>query len=59
MGDPWKAALWLTNHILSEGRTLEPGMVLLTGALGRLVRAEEGEYTARFSELGEIRLQVR
>ena len=59
MGDPWKAAFWLTNHILSEGRTLEPGMVLLTGALGRLVRAEEGEYTARFSELGEIRLQVR
>lgn len=59
MGDPWMAALWLTNHILSKGWTLEPGMVLLTGAIGGLVPVEKGEYVGRFCGLGEVRIQVR
>ncbi|AWT60182.1 MAG: 2-oxo-hept-4-ene-1,7-dioate hydratase [Candidatus Moanabacter tarae] len=59
MGDPWMAALWLANHALSKGWTLEPGMVLLTGAIGGLVLVEKGEYVGIFGELGEVRLQVR
>ena len=59
MGDPWMAALWLTNHTLSKGWTLEPGMVLLTGAIGRLIPAEEGEYVGKFGGLGEVWLRVR
>lgn len=59
MGDPWMAALWLANHVLSKGWTLEPGMVLLTGAIGGLMPVEKGEYVGRFGSLGEVRLQVR
>lgn len=58
MGDPWLAALWLVNHTIAQGYVIEPGHVLLTGALGPLYPGEPGVYRADFGALGEIRFDV-
>ena len=34
LGDPWRALAWLANDLVAHGRALEPGDVVLTGALG-------------------------
>ncbi len=34
LGDPWRALAWLANELVAHGRSLEPGDVVLTGALG-------------------------
>ena len=59
LGDPWHAALWLTNKAAREGYRLEPGHVLLTGALGGMVEARPGRYTARIEDLGEVEFELR
>lgn len=59
LGDPWKAALWLVNHVLAQGWTLEPGQVLLTGALGKMIPATPGNYSADYGPLGQISFEVR
>lgn len=59
MGDQWRAALWLANETLSRGWRLEPGQMLFTGALGRSVPAERGEYRVDFGRAGAIEFEVR
>lgn len=59
MGDQWQALLWLINQSLANGWQIEPGQILITGALGRMVPAQNGQYTARFSGLGSIGLRVQ
>ena len=58
-GDPWKVALWLVNSLLAQGWTIEPGHVLLTGALGDIVPAEAGHYEADFGLLGKLSIEIR
>lgn len=48
LGDQWQAALWLVNTMLKQGWTLEPGQILLTGALGRALPASAGRCVASF-----------
>ncbi|HKE96448.1 MAG TPA: fumarylacetoacetate hydrolase family protein [Povalibacter sp.] len=58
MGDQWHAALWLVNTILDQGWTLEPGQILLTGVLGRMVPGTPGECSANYGNWGTIRLRI-
>jgi len=58
MGDQWRALGWLINQTLASGWTIEPGQILITGALGRMVPGKPGKYSARFSELGSIEWDV-
>jgi 2-keto-4-pentenoate hydratase len=58
MGDQWAAALWLVNTALEHGWTLEPGQVLLTGALGKMVPAQPGHCIADFGEWGKLEVHI-
>lgn len=54
MGDQWQAALWLINRMVKQGWKLEPGQFIITGALGRMIPAIPGSYSADFGSLGTI-----
>ncbi len=54
MGDQWQALLWLVNRSIANGWTIEPGQILITGALGKMRVARPGRYTAEFAGLGRI-----
>lgn len=58
MGNQWKALFWLINTLVEQGWVIQPGQVLLTGAMGEMLPLEAGFYEAHFSELGHLRLQV-
>jgi len=57
MGDQWQALLWLTNKIIDIGWEIQPGQVVITGALGGMKAAKSCEYKAEFGVLGDMRLQ--
>ncbi len=59
IGEPWEAALKLVNQVVAQGWTIEPGNILLSGAMGGLTAATEGSYEAQFSSLGIIRFSMR
>ena len=58
MGDQWAAALWLANTMIDQGWVLEPGQVLLTGALGAMIRARPGACTAEFDDWGNLDVRI-
>ena len=58
MGDQWQALLWLVNKVIELGYVVEPGQLLMTGALGGAHPALPGEYLAEFGVLGELRFKV-
>ena len=48
LGGQWKALLWLVNNVLAGGGHIEAGQYLLTGALGSMIPAQPGKYTATY-----------
>lgn len=59
LGDQWNTALWLVNSMITQGYTIEPGQVLMTGALGAMLPGKSGAYSADFGSLGRIEFEVR
>lgn len=59
MGAQLEALLWLVNHTVARGITVQPGQLLLTGAMGAMVPAEPGDYRAEFRSGGVIPFTVR
>lgn len=59
LGDQWKALLWLVNGIIDKGWTIEPGQILITGALGKMIPAKPGTYEADFGELGKLSFTMK
>ena len=55
----WKTLLWLVNNIIDQGWKIEPGQVLITGALGNMVKAKKGQYIATFSGVGQIDFRIQ
>lgn len=58
MGDQWVAALWLVNKLLDEGWRLERSQILLTGALGNMVKAAPGDCRADFDDWGTLNVRI-
>ncbi len=58
MGDPTDVYEWLIPRIHSHGYSLQPGMVVITGSLGRVVDAEPGKYVAHYGALGDIQFTI-
>ncbi|MEM7016446.1 MAG: fumarylacetoacetate hydrolase family protein [Pseudomonadota bacterium] len=58
MNDQWQAALWLVNMAIEQGWTLEPGHIIITGALGRMAVGKPGDYIADFDKLGSIQFSI-
>ncbi|MGB3771199.1 MAG: fumarylacetoacetate hydrolase family protein [Rhodococcus sp. (in: high G+C Gram-positive bacteria)] len=56
LGSPWNALAWLANTSRSYGSPLRAGEVVLSGALGPVVRVQPGAtYTADITGLGSVR----
>ncbi len=59
LGDQWKALLWLVNTAVAKGWTLEPGQVLITGAMGAMIPGKPGKYEGKWGPLGTISWTVK
>lgn len=59
LGNQYEAAFWLINKVLSQGRHLKKGQILLTGALCGMLPAEAGHYRADYGELGRLEFSIK
>ena len=60
LGHPLTALAWVSNHLISRGRSLKTGDVVMTGSVVRTHWLNPGdEMTTRFNGLGEVSLKVR
>jgi len=57
-GDQWQALLWLVNRSIDSGWSIEPGQVLITGAMGKPVPMQAGLYVADFGRFGRLEWTV-
>jgi 2-keto-4-pentenoate hydratase len=56
LGNPVMAVVWLVNELNRRGAPLSAGDIILSGALGPMVRVEEpGRYEATLDGLGSVR----
>lgn len=59
LGDPVAVVAWLANVLAEDGIALEPGHMVMTGALHAAVPMRAGErYTAEFDRLGSVSVRV-
>ena len=59
MGDPLNALVWLANHLATRGLALEPGDVVMSGALTKMLRPKVGDtIQANFAHLGSVSVKV-
>jgi 2-keto-4-pentenoate hydratase len=58
LGDQWQAALWLVNTMVDQGWHIEPGQILMTGALGRMIPARPGHCRAEYGDWGHIEVDI-
>jgi 2-keto-4-pentenoate hydratase len=55
LGDPATAVAWAANTLGPLGVTMEPGQIVMTGALHASVPVRAGDvFTARFDRLGSV-----
>jgi 2-keto-4-pentenoate hydratase len=59
LGDQWKALLWLVNGVVAQGWTLEPGQILITGAMGNMIAGKPGKYGGKWGQLGTLSWTVK
>jgi 2-keto-4-pentenoate hydratase len=59
LGNPLAVVAWLANTLAADGVALEPGHVVMTGALHAAVPMAPGEsYLAEFDRLGSVGVRV-
>lgn len=58
MGNQWRALRWLVNNVVGQGWAVEPGQILITGALGNMIPGAPGRYRADFGELGSLEFGI-
>ncbi len=54
----WWNFLHQVNWAIRQGYRLEPGQLVITGALGKIAKEGPGRYRANFGELGEIAFEL-
>jgi 2-keto-4-pentenoate hydratase len=59
LGDQWQAALWLVNTMIKQGWKLEPGYIVITGALGKMLPGKPGKYVADYGSFGKIAFEIK
>lgn len=58
LGDQWETVWWLVNTLVKLGWKLEPGQFVITGAMGKMIKAEPGSYQADFGKLGNLSFAI-
>lgn len=59
MGNPLNALVWLANHLATRGLALQPGDVVMSGAISKMLRPKVGDTVrANFAHLGSVRVKV-
>jgi 2-keto-4-pentenoate hydratase len=59
MGDPLNALAWLANHLATRGLVLEPGDIVMSGAITKMLRPKIGDTVrANFAHLGSVGIKV-
>jgi 2-keto-4-pentenoate hydratase len=59
LGNPLAVVAWLANTLCTDGIALEPGHVVMTGALHAAVPMQPGEeYLAEFDRLGSVQVNI-
>jgi 2-keto-4-pentenoate hydratase len=59
LGNPLAVVAWLANTLAADGIALEPGHVIMTGALHAAVPMTAGEeYRAEFDRLGSVAVRI-
>lgn len=56
---PWETAFWLAQFAQRQGIVLEPGQVIISGAVGKVHDGLPGEYVLEAGALGEIRFVIK
>lgn len=59
LGDQWKALLWLVNGAVGQGYVIEPGQLLITGAMGQMIPGKPGSYKGDWGKLGTISWTIK
>jgi 2-keto-4-pentenoate hydratase len=59
LGDQWGAISWLVNSVVEQGYKVEPGHIIITGALGQMVPGKPGQYIADYADFGKISFEVK
>jgi 2-keto-4-pentenoate hydratase len=59
MGNPLNALAWLANHLATRGLAVEPGDVVMSGAITKMLRPKVGDtIRANFAHLGSVSVRV-
>jgi 2-keto-4-pentenoate hydratase len=59
MNNPLNALAWLANHLATRGHALEPGDVVMSGAISKMLRPKVGDtIRASFVHLGLVSVTV-
>jgi 2-keto-4-pentenoate hydratase len=59
LGNPLAVVAWLANTLGADGISLDPGHVIMTGALHAAVPMQAGEeYRAEFDRLGSVHVRI-
>lgn len=56
---PWETGLWLAQFAHRQGIELQPGQIIICGALGKILEAEPGPYHYNAGGLGAFSFSVR
>jgi 2-keto-4-pentenoate hydratase len=63
MGGPYQVVLWLANTLIRQGKALEAGQVVITGALDKAYSGPEekvvGRYVGDCGKLGKVTVKVK
>lgn len=57
-GGQWETLLKTVNTLVGLGYTIEPDLLISNGALGKIIKAEPGNYEADFGPLGVVVFDV-
>ena len=58
LGGQLQALTWLVNQTLARGYEIHPGHLLMTGSIGGMTPATDGDYRADFGSLGAIAFSI-
>lgn len=59
MSNPLNALVWLANHLATRGLALQPGDIVMSGAISKMLRPAVGDtIRANFAHLGSVGVKV-